>query len=149
MLRRSFMLGLTVVAALGIAGCGSDNNDKQSSAPATQAAPATPTRGGGKGAMLAITADAGGKLAFDKKSLAAKAGNVTIEFTNESQVHHNVTIEKGEQEAGGTEKGEQATETITASKTSRTVDLKPGTYTFYCSVDSHRQAGMEGTLTVR
>jgi uncharacterized cupredoxin-like copper-binding protein len=28
-------------------------------------------------------------------------------------------------------------------------DVKPGTYTFYCSVDAHKAAGMEGTLTVQ
>jgi uncharacterized cupredoxin-like copper-binding protein len=30
-----------------------------------------------------------------------------------------------------------------------TADLEPGTYTFLCTVDSHADQGMEGTLTVR
>ena len=29
-----------------------------------------------------------------------------------------------------------------------TVTLKPGTYQFYCPIPGHKEAGMEGTLTV-
>ena len=64
-----------------------------------------------------------------------------IDFTNSSPVAHNVTIEQ----AG---KALTATQTITQSKASVTAQLKPGTYTFYCSVDAHRQAGMVGMLKV-
>jgi uncharacterized cupredoxin-like copper-binding protein len=35
-----------------------------------------------------------------------------------------------------------ATATVSAN-------LRPGTYTFYCPVDSHREQGMMGTLTVK
>jgi plastocyanin len=54
---------------------------------------------------------------------------------------HAVSIEgEGVAESGDTvEAG--ADSTVTA-------DLQPGTYSYYCPVGQHRQAGMEGTLTV-
>jgi plastocyanin len=92
-------------------------------------------------APLALAADPSGALKYDKKSLSAKAGKVTIAFTNASPIGHDVTIAKGPTKIGGTK-------VITNAKASVTVALKPGPYVFYCSVPGHRQAGMQGTLTV-
>lgn len=81
-------------------------------------------------------------LAFDKDSLSAKAGEVTIDFNNPSVIPHNVVIEEDGKELAGFEP-------ITEGEKSETADLKAGTYTYYCSVPGHRQAGMEGELTVK
>ena len=101
-------------------------------APATRPAAAAP---------LALAADPSGALKYDKKALNAKAGKVTIAFTNASQVGHDVTIAKGPTKLAGTN-------VITNSKAAVSVTLKPGAYVFYCSVPGHRQAGMQGSLTV-
>jgi plastocyanin len=76
-------------------------------------------------------------------SLTAKAGKVTINFTNNSPLGHNLTIVRG---MSGPVLG--ATPTFQGGTKTLTLDLKPGTYTFYCSVPGHRAAGMQGTLTV-
>lgn len=81
-------------------------------------------------------------LAFDKDSLDAKAGKVTIDFDNPSAIPHNVVIEENGKELAGFEP-------ISEGEESETAELKAGTYTFYCSVPGHREAGMEGTLTVK
>jgi plastocyanin len=81
-------------------------------------------------------------LAFDTTMLAAKAGKVTIDFKNPSAIPHNVVIEQEGKELAGFEP-------IAEGEESETAELKPGTYTFYCSVPGHREAGMEGTLTVK
>lgn len=80
-------------------------------------------------------------LAFDTTDLTAKAGEVTIDFTNPSATPHNVAIEQNGKEISGFDP-------ITEGEESETADLKAGTYTFFCSVPGHREAGMEGTLTV-
>jgi plastocyanin len=126
-------------------------------ATATTAAPApttssitstTPPPAGGappSGATqkLALAADPSGQLKFDKTTLTAKAGKVQITFTNDSPVPHNVTVQSGTS-------GPAIAATPTFSKGSKTITmtLKPGKYTYYCSVPGHREAGMLGTLTV-
>jgi plastocyanin len=94
----------------------------------------------GPSSTLQVSADPS-QLKFQQKSLTAKAGKVTIEFDNPSLIEHDVSITAGQGKLGGTK-------TVAKGKISAVVDLKPGDYTFYCSVDAHRQAGMEGKLTV-
>jgi plastocyanin len=82
-------------------------------------------------------------IAFDTTSLTAtKPGKITIDFDNPSAIPHDVVVKQGAKEI-------VASEEISESKTSVSADLSPGTYTFYCSVTGHAQAGMEGTLTVK
>ena len=137
----------TASIALALAGCGGDDEESSTTPAAadtdtgttTEAAPAP--AGGGKSTKLEIAADAGGALKFDKTSLSAKAGDVTIAMDNPSSVPHGVGVEG----SGVDEEGE-IVEKGGVSKVS--VDLKPGTYEYYCPVGNHEQAGMKGTLTV-
>jgi plastocyanin len=108
-----------------------------SSAPATTTAVAAPAPGG----ALKLAANPAGQLSYDTKTLSAKAGAVSIVMTNMSPVEHNVTIAQGTKVLG-------ATPTFTGGSRTLSLKLKPGKYTFYCSVPGHRQAGMEGTLNV-
>jgi len=87
-------------------------------------------------------ADPQGQLAYTTKNLSAPAGKVTIAFTNASPLMHNMTIAQGSKVLGATPTFEGGTKTLT-------LNLKPGTYVFYCSVPGHRAAGMEGKLTVQ
>lgn len=99
--------------------------------------------GGAAGASTTLHVEASPTaLAFNTTELTAKAGKVTIDFKNPSATAHNVTIEKDGKELVGFEP-------IAEGEESETVDLKPGSYTFLCTVPGHAQAGMEGTLTVK
>jgi uncharacterized cupredoxin-like copper-binding protein/mono/diheme cytochrome c family protein len=104
----------------------------------------TPSPSTNGGSSISEAANPTGQLKFTKSSLSAKAGKVTINFTNKSPLPHNMTIQQG---TNGSVVG--ATPTFSGATKKLTVTLKPGKYTFYCSVPGHRQAGMQGTLTVR
>ena len=93
---------------------------------------------------MKLAADPSGQLAYDQKTLTAKAGKVTIDFDNPASIPHDVAIEdSGGEELGGPDLISQGKVNLDDG------DLKPGTYTFYCTVPGHREAGMEGTLTVK
>jgi plastocyanin len=126
--------------AIPVAGCGGDDDDdggeSNSGGASTQ-----PSDTGGGGQTLKIAADPGGALKFDKSSLTAKSGKVTVVMDNPSDLPHAVEVE-----GNGVEFEGETVEKGGVSKASG--DLKPGKYEFYCPVDSHKQDGMEGTLTV-
>lgn len=97
---------------------------------------------GSSAAPIRIAADPGGAMKFDRSTLRAKPGRVTIAMRNPASAPHNVAIRgKGVKKLGPVVlKG--GTSTVSAT-------LKAGTYLFYCSVPGHEQAGMKGVLTVR
>ncbi len=96
------------------------------------------TGGGAGGEVLAVTGT--DDLKFDRTELAAQAGTITVELSCGNAVNHNFVVE---------EVGDQVVAACDPGQTDQgTIDLEPGSYTFYCSVPGHRTAGMEGTLTV-
>ena len=136
------------LAALALVACGggSSSTSSEETAGGETSGKEETSEGGkeaGGGGSVKVEADPSGNLAFTSDSISAKAGNDTLEFTNESPVPHDVKIENSSgEEVGGVEIVSEGTE-------SASVELEPGEYTFYCSVPGHRQAGMEGTLTVK
>jgi plastocyanin len=93
--------------------------------------------------FLSLAANPNGGLKYDTKSLTAATGKVSIDFTNISPITHNVTVAN----STGTVIGR--TPTFKGKSKTLELTLKPGTYTFYCSLPGHRMAGMQGTLSVR
>jgi plastocyanin len=95
-----------------------------------------------KNGTLAIDADPSGQLKFLASSASATPGKVTLQMKNASSVPHDIAIKGGGLQQVGQIVSNGGTSTVSAT-------LKPGTYTFYCSVDGHEAAGMKGTLTVK
>jgi plastocyanin len=140
------------LASVALVACGSSNNESSSTATTTGGGESTSGKGGaakeessagGGAATVSFEADPEGALAYTTTEATAKAGKVTIDFNNPQALTHDVAIENSKGEEVG------ATELIAEGEDSTTVDLKPGTYHYFCTVPGHREAGMEGTLVVK
>ncbi|HLG01121.1 MAG TPA: hypothetical protein VI916_11645 [Acidimicrobiia bacterium] len=118
-------VGLFVVAALAV--CSGSDDESASDPPEPAATP-----------DLTVVAES--LKGFDKASYAADAGNLTIAYVNDHSLPHTLVIDDVDGffiETGGDERGVD------------TITLDAGTYTLFCDIAGHRQAGMEAALTVR
>jgi uncharacterized cupredoxin-like copper-binding protein len=138
------------LASFALVACG--GGDDEGGSPANTESSKESTSGaadeGGQGTggtteTLEFEADPEGSLAYTTTEATAKAGKVEIVLENPQGLTHDVAIEDASGEVVG------QTELIDSGSDSTVVDLKPGAYTFFCSVPGHREAGMEGTLTVK
>lgn len=137
------------LASVALVACGSSSDDNSTTTTSGGESTSGATSGGGKeesgggGSTVKFEADPGGELAYTTDTATATAGQVTVDFKNPQALTHDVQIEDAQgKDVGGTE-------LIASGEDSTTVNLKPGTYHYFCSVPGHREAGMEGTLTVK
>jgi plastocyanin len=129
-----------VAAYVGFAAAnpGKDTGDLAAAGqPKTSNKPAVEQNG-----TLTIPADPSGALAFQFNKANAKPGQVTLEMPNKSGITHDISIKGNGVNQQGPRVGQGGTSKVS-------VNLKPGTYTFYCSVPGHEAGGMKGTLTVK
>jgi len=145
-------LFVLILAAFALVACGGGSDTTSDTTAETTT---TQEESGGNGgekeaeggtagaATVDFEADPSGSLAYTTDKASSKAGKVTVNFTNSSPVPHDVAIED---EAGETI---AQTEVLAEGSESTTAELEPGEYKFFCTVPGHRQAGMEGTLTVK
>ncbi len=132
MLTSAVLVGAAVVTAVTTAG----------EAGTTEGASGPPTGSAAATSALNLSADPTGKLAFDKKQATVRSGRLPIRLVNNSSLPHDVTIAKGTKVLA-------QTKIVTGGTATATANLAAGQYVFYCSVDAHRAAGMQGTLTVK
>ena len=133
-----FVIGAAV--AVPMVGCGGSSDDNDTTNPATQAS-TTAGGGGGAGGAVDLTAT---DFKFDPSEPTVKSGEVTFNLKNDGQTTHSLEIEDVNGEdveiEGDISPGQSGT---------LTANLKPGTYEFYCPVDSHKEMGMTGEITVK
>ena len=97
-----------------------------------------------KGGRLEIDANPTGALAFASTKAQAPAGSIEILSLNKATVDHDIALKdaSGKEIGNGSEVSNGGTSKFSAT-------LKPGSYTFLCTVPGHESGGMKGTLTVK
>ena len=142
---RKILVVLVVISVpFMLAACGDDDDTStEAAAPATTAAETSAeestTASGGGGETVDISET---EYTIDPAEATVKAGSVTFNVSNDGQTVHDLEVE-----GNGVEEG---TEDLQPGDVGElTVDLEPGTYEMYCSIDGHEDLGMKGEITVQ
>jgi plastocyanin len=128
---------LGIAAALVLGACGSGGGGGATAEPAPTAATPAATDPAATGTALSIEAH---EFSLSPSDLHAAAGNVAIRYTNAGAIQHTLVMDGVA--------GFKLDVAKAGDVDSATVKLEPGTYTLYCDIPGHRQAGMEDHLTV-
>ena len=123
------LVALGLLASLALAACGGDGDDEttaETTAPTTTQAGGG-GGGGGGGGTISLSADPSGAFAYEQTSLSGQAGNATIDLDNPAPLPHDVCVEDSSAKELG------CSDVVTDDKTSLTLNLEPGTYTYYCT----------------
>jgi uncharacterized cupredoxin-like copper-binding protein len=135
MIRRLLVVALTI-GAIAASACGGSSSGSGSGS-SSGSSGGTASSGG----QTVTFTETEFKIATDSTSL--KAGNYTFDVQNKGSFPHDLRIATPD----GSEIGATSIIQPGGSATLQ-VSLKAGSYTIWCSVDSHRAQGMQGTLTV-
>ena len=103
----------------------------------------TSTTPSGPVTSLDVSSPSDGGLVYQPNGLQAKPGNVAISYDNPSQVPHSIAVATSNGNVLG-----QVQPFSAGKQTVTLANLAPGKYVFYCTVPGHREAGMQGDLTV-
>jgi plastocyanin len=132
------MIAIAVAIPLTLSACGGGDDTSTTSAASTTES-TTAASGGGAGGSVDISET---EYKLDPADPTVKAGSVTFDASNDGGVTHALEVE-----GNGVE---EETDDISPGQSAKlTVDLQPGTYEIYCPIDSHKDMGMEGSLTVQ
>ncbi|HMD57532.1 MAG TPA: cupredoxin domain-containing protein [Solirubrobacteraceae bacterium] len=83
------------------------------------------------------------EYSFSLSRTTVPAGKVVFEFVNHGQDEHNLNVAPGEGPPAGS-----VANTRSGAVVDQTIELKPGTYTLFCSLPEHEKKGMRATLVV-
>lgn len=96
---------------------------------------------GGEATGGAVTFVGTDNTTWESTSASTSAGSNELTLECGDAVPHGLAIE-------GVQDGAELAACEGGGSGNATVDLEAGEYTFFCTIEGHREAGMEGTLTV-